>query len=95
MCTGFLPLHEARPGRNRRLCTHWGFEDTLEARGECTIIRDRRWSVDGNVVTSQGVSAGIDMALWLIGQIYSPDDARGTQRYIQYDPAPPYSLDHS
>ena len=31
------------------------------------------------------------MALWLIGQIYSPDHARGTQRYIQYDPAPSYS----
>jgi transcriptional regulator GlxA family with amidase domain len=91
VCTGSLLLHEAGPGRAKRLCTHWGFEDTLEARGDCTMVRDQRWVVDGNVVSSQGVSAGIDMALWLLGQIYSPEHARATQRYIQYDPAPPYS----
>ena len=49
-----------------------------------------RWVVDGNMVSSQGVSAGIDMALWLIGQIDSIDHARAVQHYIQYDPAPPY-----
>lgn len=91
VCTGSLLLHEAGPGQNKRLCTHWGFEDTLEARGNCTIVRDQRWVADGNVVSSQGVSAGIDMALWLIGQIYSPEHARATQRYMQYDPCPPYA----
>lgn len=91
VCTGALLLHEAGPGRNRRLCTHWGFEDSLEARGDCTVVRDRRWVDDGNVVSSQGVSAGIDMALWLIGQIYTPHQARTTQRQIQYDPEPPYA----
>lgn len=91
VCTGALLLHEAGPGRDRRLCTHWGFEDQLEDRGHCTVVRDQRWVVDGNVVSSQGVSAGIDMALWLIGQIHTPEHARATQRYIQYDPAPPYA----
>jgi transcriptional regulator GlxA family with amidase domain len=81
---------EAGPGRGRRLATHWSFEDTLEARGEVTVVRDERWVVDGNVVSSQGVSAGIDMALWLVGQLHSPVHARATQRYVQYDPAPPY-----
>jgi transcriptional regulator GlxA family with amidase domain len=90
VCTGSLLLHEAGPGRGKNLCTHWGFEDTLEERGDCTIVRDQRYVADGNVVSSQGVSAGIDMALWLIGQIYSPAHARRTQRFIQYDPAPPY-----
>jgi transcriptional regulator GlxA family with amidase domain len=46
--------------------------------------------VDGNIVTAAGVSAGIDMALWLLGQLHGADHARTTQRYIQYDPAPPY-----
>ncbi len=90
VCTGSLLLLESGPGQGKRLATHWGFEDTLEARGGCTVVRDQRWVVDGNVVSSQGVSAGIDMALWLIGEIYSPEHARTTQRYIQYDPAPPY-----
>jgi transcriptional regulator GlxA family with amidase domain len=91
VCTGSLLLHEAGPGRGKRLATHWGFEDTLEARGDVKVVRDERWVVDGNVVSSQGVSAGIDMALWLLGQIETPEHARTTQHYIQYDPAPPYA----
>lgn len=91
VCTGSLLLHESGLARGRRLCTHWGAEDMMEARGDCTVVRDERWVADGNVVSSQGVSAGIDMALWLIGQMISPEHARATQRYIQYDPAPPYA----
>ncbi len=48
---------------------------------------------DGNVVTAAGVSAGIDMALWLVGQIYGVDVARKVQRGIEYDPAPPYAAE--
>ncbi|MFT5732843.1 MAG: transcriptional regulator GlxA family with amidase domain [Planctomycetota bacterium] len=92
VCTGSLLLYEAGPGRDARLATHWGFEDELEARG-ATVVRDARWVRDGNVVSSQGVSAGIDMALWLVGQIVSPAHARAVQHYIQYDPAPPYQAD--
>jgi transcriptional regulator GlxA family with amidase domain len=45
----------------------------------------------GNVVTSAGVSAGIDMALYAVGQMLSPAVARQVQQYIEYDPAPPYA----
>jgi transcriptional regulator GlxA family with amidase domain len=45
------------------------------------------------VVTAAGVSAGIDMALWLVGQIWGADHARGVQKVIQYDPAPPYTAE--
>ena len=93
VCTGSLLLVASGLAANRRVATHWGFEDALAARGDCTVVRDARWVRDGNVVTSQGVSAGIDMALWLIGQIQSPAHARLVQRYIQYDPAPPYQAD--
>ena len=91
VCTGSLLLVASGVARDRNVATHWGFEDTLAARGDCTVIRDQRWVRDGNIVTSQGVSAGIDMALWLLGELYGPDHARTTQRYIQYDPAPPYA----
>ena len=93
VCTGALLLHEAGPARGRRAATHYAFEDTLEARGEVTVVRDARYVVDGNLVTSQGVSAGIDMALWLIGQIHGRDHARTVRRHIQYEPAPPYLAD--
>ena len=74
------------------LATHRVFEDRLTELG-VDVVRDARWVADGNVVSSQGVSAGIDMALWLVGQLHSPRHARATQRYIQYDPAPPYQAD--
>jgi len=93
VCTGALLLHEAGPARNRNVATHHAFEDNLQARGEVTVIRDARYVVDGTLVTSQGVSAGIDMALWLVGRLHGRDHARAVRRYIQYDPAPPYLAD--
>ena len=93
VCTGALLLHEAGPARGRRVATHFAFEDTLAARGDVTVVRDARYVVDGKLVTSQGVSAGIDMALWLIGRLHGREHARTVRRYIQYEPAPPYLAD--
>jgi transcriptional regulator GlxA family with amidase domain len=92
VCTGSLPLHVAGLAQGRRLATHWGFEDELARRG-ASVLRDLRWVRDGQIVSSQGVSAGIDMALWLVGQLHSPAHARATRLYIQYDPAPPYQAE--
>jgi transcriptional regulator GlxA family with amidase domain len=93
VCTGALLLHEAGPARGRRVATHFGFEDALAARGDITVVRNARYVVDGDIVTSQGVSAGIDMALWLIGCLHGREHARSVRRYIQYEPAPPYLAD--
>lgn len=93
VCTGSFLLHAAGPARGRRVATHWASEDDLEARGDVTVVRDARYVVDGDLVTSQGVSAGIDMALWLVGRIHGRDHARTVRRYIQYEPAPPYMAD--
>jgi transcriptional regulator GlxA family with amidase domain len=92
VCTGALLLHASGLAAGKRLATHRVFEDRLTELG-AEVVRDARWVADGNVVSSQGVSAGIDMALWLVGQLHSPRHARATQRYIQYDPAPPYQAD--
>ncbi|GGS93051.1 AraC family transcriptional regulator [Planobispora rosea] len=93
VCTGALLLHEAGPARGRRVATHHAFQDALQARGDITVVRDARYVVDGNLVTSQGVSAGIDMALWLVGRLHGRDHARAVRRAIQYEPAPPYLAD--
>jgi hypothetical protein len=71
----------------------WLYEDRLEARGHITVVRDARYVVDGNLVTSQGVTGGIDLALWLIGRLHGRDHARAVRRHLQYDPAPPYLAD--
>jgi len=91
VCTGALLLHEAGFARGKRVTTHWGFVDQLRERGDVTVLDDVRYVQDGNLVSAAGVSAGIDMALWLSGQLYTPKLARRVQRYIQYDPKPPYA----
>lgn len=89
VCTGSFVLAAAGLVDGRQVTTHWSRLDEL--RGWPVTVRDDvRWVVDGNVVTAAGVSAGIDMALWLVGQLHGPEFARQVQRYIQYDPAPPY-----
>jgi transcriptional regulator GlxA family with amidase domain len=92
VCTGALLLAAAGPARGKRVTTHWGFIEQLRARNEAAEVLEKvRYVRDGNVVTAAGVSAGIDMALWLVGQIESPDFARNVQRAMEYDPAPPYA----
>ncbi|MBH5333275.1 DJ-1/PfpI family protein [Streptomyces pactum] len=93
VCTGAVLLHAAGPARGRRVATHWSYEDALEARGDVTVVRDARYVVDRNLITSQGVSAGIDSALWLVGRLHGREHARAVRRYIQYEPAPPYLAD--
>ena len=50
---------------------------------------EARFVDDGDVVTSAGVSAGIDMALHLVARLESVDEAQAVRRGIQYDPQPP------
>jgi transcriptional regulator GlxA family with amidase domain len=89
VCTGALLLETAGLLRGRRATTHWAFCDELEQRG-VTVVRGERYVRDGNVVTAAGVSAGIDMALWLLGQLRGEAAARETQRYMEYAPEPPF-----
>lgn len=91
VCTGSLLLTAAGPAKGKTVTTYWAFVETLRQRGEAkAVLADARFARDGNVVTSAGVSAGIDMALWLVGQIWSPEVAKATQKAMEYYPAPPY-----
>ena len=93
VCTGSLLLTAAGPAKGKRVTTHWGFVEALRARGEAEVVEGVRYVRDGEVVTAAGVSAGIDMALWLVGQIRDPGFARQVQRAMEYDPAPPYAAE--
>ena len=50
---------------------------------------DARYVDDGDLITSAGVSAGIDMALHIVARLVGRDRAREVRRAIQYDPPPP------
>jgi transcriptional regulator GlxA family with amidase domain len=92
VCTGAVILCKAGLTTGRRITTHWGYIESLrEIAGDSEVLERTRYVRDGRLVTAAGVSAGIDMSLWLVGQMFSPEHARNTQRMMEYDPAPPYS----
>lgn len=93
VCTGALLLHRAGLLKGKRATTHWGATDLLRSAGDVEVLENIRYVRDGNVITSAGVSAGIDMSLWLLGQIYDADFARFVQKGIEYFPAPPYATE--
>ncbi len=93
VCTGCLILQKAGLLKGRKATTHWMLMDALINDPEVTEMPEMRYVRDGKIVTSQGVSAGFDMALWLVGQIHTPDHARMVRKILQYDPAPPYSAE--
>ena len=94
VCTGSLLLHASGLAKGRRITTHWACVEELRSRApDASVLDGVRYVRDGHVVTAAGVSAGIDMALWLVGQIWGVDRARQTQRLMQYDPAPPYQAE--
>lgn len=94
VCTGTYILAAAGLLEGRRITSHHASLDDQREKGHGAEILDNvRYVRDGNVVTSAGVSAGIDMSLWLLGQLTSPAFAREIQQYVEYFPAPPYMAD--
>ena len=71
----------------RPATTHWGSLDALAGYGRVEVRPDERFVDDGNVITSAGVSAGIDMALHLVARLDSDERSREVRGYIEYDPA--------
>lgn len=91
VCTGSFLLAEAGAAAGRRVTTYHTEIAALAARGDTgEVLADARWVHDGKVVTAAGVSAGIDMSLWLLGELRSPAFSRQVREWIEYDPAPPY-----
>jgi transcriptional regulator GlxA family with amidase domain len=85
VCTGSFLLAEAGLLQGRRATTHWksldGMRETYPA---VTVERDLHVVEDGNVVTSAGISAGIDMALRVVARTFGEDVARRTARHMEY-----------
>ncbi|MCL3860729.1 DJ-1/PfpI family protein [Actinotalea sp. K2] len=90
VCTGALVFAAAGLLAGRPAATHWSAFDEL-AQIDRSVLADTeaRFVDDGDVVTSAGVSAGIDMALHLVARLDSVEMARAVRRGIQYDPSPP------
>jgi transcriptional regulator GlxA family with amidase domain len=90
VCTGSLVFAKAGLLKGRPATTHWASLDRLaDIDPTIDVRRDDRFVDDGDVVTSAGISAGIDMALHLVSRFAGVERAREVRRGIQYDPQPP------
>jgi transcriptional regulator GlxA family with amidase domain len=88
VCSGSLLLGAAGLLQGKRAACHWAWRDLLPLFG--AVPDAGRVVRDGNLITGGGVTAGIDMALTVVGEIAGTDFAELVQLAIEYAPTPPF-----
>lgn len=89
VCTGAFLLAKAGLLEGKRVATHW--EDQADLRTmfpTLTVLENTRWVDEGQVVTSAGISAGIDMSLHLVARLTDEAFAIKTARQMEFDWSP-------
>jgi len=88
VCTGSLVLGAAGLLDGYRATSHWSSIDQLSLLGAEPVAR--RVVRDRNRITGAGVTSGIDFALTVVAELFSPAVAQEIQLQLEYDPEPPY-----
>jgi putative intracellular protease/amidase len=88
VCTGSGVLLANGILKDKEAVTHWASMSYIEQLGGKPS--KKRICQVGKIITSAGVSAGIDMALFLVGKEAGEDLAKAIQLAIEYDPHPPF-----
>jgi cyclohexyl-isocyanide hydratase len=89
VCTGALVLAAVGLLAGRRATTHWASHDVLVRLGAVPVRA--RVVADGKFVTGGGVTAGIDMALRVVGELLGRETAEAVQLNLEYAPEPPFT----
>jgi cyclohexyl-isocyanide hydratase len=89
VCTGAFLLGAAGLLAGRRATTHWASRELLREFG--AIPDEGRIVVDGNLITSGGITSGIDFGLHIAAQLVGDEQAKEIQLAMEYDPAPPFA----
>jgi transcriptional regulator GlxA family with amidase domain len=85
VCTGAMLLGFAGLLKGLHATTHWrSLEWMRDAFPDVTVESDRQVVEDGRVITSAGISAGIDLALKVVARYCGEDIARATARHMEY-----------
>jgi transcriptional regulator GlxA family with amidase domain len=86
VCTGAFLLAKAGLLTTHKVTTHWEDQDDLKnAFPALDVISNVRWVDEGSVVTSAGISAGIDMSLHLVSRIAGLSLTERTARQMEFD----------
>ena len=85
VCTGAMLLGKAGLLDGRHATTHWRSLPWMRDSFPAVTVEEKQHVVeDGNVLTSAGISAGIDMALRVVARYHGEDVARATARTMEY-----------
>lgn len=86
VCTGAFLLAAAGLLSGRKVTTHWeDIDDLKQSYADMVVIKSQRWVDAGKIVTSGGISAGIDMSLHLVARLASLTLAEKTARQMEYE----------
>lgn len=86
VCTGAFILAKAGVLTGERVTTHWAdIPDLRQMFPALEVVEGVRWVDSGNVVTSGGISAGIDMSLYLVEKLHGRELAERTARQMEFD----------
>lgn len=86
VCTGAFLLAQANVITTHTVTTHW--EDIADLKKDypsLNVVNDVRWVDEGNILTSAGISAGIDMSLHLVSKVHGLKLANQTAKQMQFD----------
>ena len=86
VCTGAFLLAKAKVITTHNVTTHW--EDISDLQAEYPALKvkeNKRWVSDESVITSGGISAGIDMSLYLVSKLMSYSLALATAKQMEFD----------
>lgn len=89
VCTGALILGATGWLQGKKVTTHWAAFDLLNYFGARPV--DERVVIDGSLVSTAGVTAGIDGALQVTALLFGEQKAQEIQLNIQYAPDPPFN----
>jgi transcriptional regulator GlxA family with amidase domain len=85
VCTGAFILAKAGLLDGLTATTHHSSFDTLEELApHTTVVRDQRYVDNGKVITSAGISAGIDASLYVVARLLGAEQARWTAQHMEY-----------
>jgi transcriptional regulator GlxA family with amidase domain len=86
VCTGALLLAECGILNNKKATTHWMDIDRLEHDyPKIEVVRNKKFVDEGEIITSAGISAGINMSFHIVSRLFGTEIARNTAKRMEYD----------
>jgi transcriptional regulator GlxA family with amidase domain len=86
VCTGALLLAECGILNNKKATTHWMDIDRLEHDyPKIEVVRNKKFVDEGKIITSGGISAGINMSFHIVSRLFGSEIAKNTAKRMEYD----------